>query len=232
MQPAAQNSMSQLDLRERLSAAYASGALDAGLRLLVETQAHLTAQGVDQLLQSEALAGAMLESETPMAMGSGALESVFARIAEDPRQQSPADTFRQAARRAGAVIDEILHLPKPIQDAALEAIGHGGWTFGGPGLRTLKLEIDGASKAEIMRIEPGWRAPRHNHSGGEYTLVMTGAFEDERGRYDVGDIAVAGPGVVHRPTAAPGAICYALAVTEGPLAFTGALGLLNKIWKH
>lgn len=228
MLASAQARLSQLDLRERLTCAYASGALDAGLRLLVETQAHLTPEGVEDLGHAEALAGALFEREPPSAVRPDALESVFARIAQD----KSADPRREAARRAGAVIEEILHLPKPIQDAALAAIGRGGWSFGGPGLRTLQLDLGSDVKAEIMRIEPGWRAPRHDHVGSEFTLVMTGAFEDERGHYGVGDIAVAGPGVMHRPTAAPGSVCYALAVTEGPLAFTGALGLLQKIWRH
>jgi putative transcriptional regulator len=215
-------------LRERLSSAYAAGALDAGLRLLVETQAHLTPEAGQDLGHAEALAGALFEREMPVAMRHDALESVFARIA-DPE---PRDPRREAARRAGAVIEELLHLPKPVQEAALAAVGRGGWTFGGPGLRTLQLDLDGSAQVEVMRIEPGWRAPRHTHSASEFTLVMTGAFEDERARYETGDIAVAGPGITHRPVAAPGGICYALAVVEGPIEFTGALGLIQKIWRH
>jgi putative transcriptional regulator len=222
----------QTDLRDRLTSAYASGALDAGLRLLVETQAQLTPDGVQNLEHADTLVGVLFERETPASMRPGAMEAVFASIADDRHRPQPADPRRDAARRAGAVIEEILHLPNPVQDSALAAIGRGDWTFGGPGLRTLPLNLHGTGKAEIMRIEPGWRAPRHAHSAAEFTLVMTGAFEDERGRYDVGDIAVAGPGVTHRPVAAPGAVCYALAVTEGPLEFTGALGFIQKIWRH
>jgi len=198
----AQARMSQLDLREQLSSAYAAGALDAGLRMLVEAQAHLTPDAEQNLGHAEALAGALFERESASPMRPGALESVFARIAEP----EPRDPRREAARRAGAVIEEILHLPQPVQEAALAAVGRGGWTFGGPGLRTLPLDLDGGAQVEVMRIEPGWRAPRHSHSAAEFTLVMTGAFEDERGRYEIGDIAVAGPGLTHRPIAAPGAI--------------------------
>lgn len=228
MLASAQARMSQLDLRERLTSAYAAGALDAGLKLLVETQACLTPDAAQNLGHAEALAGVLFEREAGVQMRPGALESVFARIAE-PQSRDPR---REAARRAGAVIEELLHLPKPIQEAALAAVGRGGWTFGGPGLRTLPLDLDGDAKAEVMRIEPGWRAPRHSHSAAEFTLVMTGAFEDERARYEVGDIAIAGQGVTHRPVAAPGAICYALAVVEGPIEFTGALGFIQKMWRH
>jgi putative transcriptional regulator len=114
----------------------------------------------------------------------------------------------------------------------LEAIVAGGWTFAGPGLRSLPIDLGSGSKAELLRIEPGWGAPRHSHRGGEYTLVLSGSFHDERGRYRVGDIACAGPTVTHRPVADPGEVCYSLAVTEAPLAFTGALGVFQKLWRH
>lgn len=222
-------SEAQSVLRERLSAAYASGRLDSAMRLLVETQAALRQDAADDLALAEALSGAFLEQECAAPISSALLENTFARIANEPAE---AEVSRTAARKAGAVIDEILALPASVQDHALTAIGRGGWTFAGPGIRSLPLYLGEAAKAEILRIEPGWGAPRHSHQGGEYTLVMTGAFTDERGRYDVGDIAVAGPGLTHRPIAAQGEVCYALAVTEAPLEFTGALGLIQKLWRH
>ena len=90
----------------------------------------------------------------------------------------------------------------------------------------------GDAMAEILRIAPGAAAPRHTHSGDEYTLVLTGAFHDDAGLYRAGDIAIADPGVTHRPTAEPGAVCYSFAVTDGPLKFTGAMGLLTTLWRN
>jgi putative transcriptional regulator len=221
--------MDQAALRERLAAAYAAGQLNPAMCLLVETQAQLLPQAAEDLALAETLAGAFLEQESPTNLSRSALEDVFARIAQgDP---APAKE-RTAARRAAGVLDEILHLPKAVQDAALESIGRGGWTFAGPGIRILPLDLGGDAKAEIIRIEPGWGAPRHSHEGEEFTLVLTGAFSDERGRYGVGDIAMANPHVTHKPIALPGEVCYSLAVTDAPLAFTGALGLIQKIWKH
>jgi len=224
--------LAQRDLRDQLASAYAAGALDVAMGLLVQTQAELIQDGADDLAAAETLAGALLETGPVAGLRPGALEATFARIAADPAGQDGYGRARTAARRAGAVIDEILHLPRAVRDVALTAIGQGGWMFGGPGLRTLELDLAGDAKAELMRIEPGWRAPRHDHSGAEFTLVMTGAFEDERGRYGVGDIAFAAPGITHRPAASPGAVCYALAVSEGPISLTGPLGLIQKFWRH
>jgi putative transcriptional regulator len=228
----------QVSLRENLQAAYAAGTLDGAMRLLVETQAALRQDAHADLALAESLAGLFFEAETPVMMSAGAFDTVMDRIAMDRASPYSADRSdnptRRAARAASTVIDEILRLPKPVQDLALDGIGAGGWTFAGPGLRTLPLDMGKGctAKAEILRIEPGWGAPRHSHHGGEYTLVMAGSFSDERGRYRVGDIALATPSVTHRPVADPGEVCYCLAVTDAPLAFTGALGLLQKIWRH
>lgn len=225
----------QISLRERLQAAYAAGVLDPAMRLLVETQAAIRHDAQADLEVAESLAGLFLEYERPAPVASGSFDAVMDRIAQD--SGSGGDHVdhptRRAARAACAVIDEILHLPRPVQDHALDAIAAGGWTFAGPGLRSLPLHVgEGASKAEILRIEPGWGAPRHSHNGGEYTLVLAGSFSDERGRYRLGDIACAGPSVTHRPIADQGEVCYSLAVTDAPVALTGALGFLQRLWRH
>lgn len=222
----------QIALRERLHAAYASGLLDPAMRLLVETQVALRQDAKRDLDLAEELVGILFESEEPASLSLRSLEQVMEQVGEGGMDQRPEHPVGRAARAASTVIDEILHLPKPVQDYALEAIGSGGWTFAGPGLRTLPLETGSGSKAEILRAEPGRGSPRHSHTGGEYTLVLAGALTDERAVYRAGDVAFASPSVTHRPVANMGEVCYCLAVTDAPLAFTGALGLLQKLWRQ
>jgi putative transcriptional regulator len=136
-----------------------------------------------------------------------------------------------AAVWASQLLSEVLALPAPVRDPALHAIGAGAWRGAG-GLVSFPLIGGPGPKAELLRIAPGKGAPSHTHCGMEYTLVLTGAFADATGRYAVGDIAVMGPTDLHRPTAEPGAVCYALAVSEAPMKFTGALGVLQKLWRH
>ncbi|MEM6850922.1 MAG: cupin domain-containing protein, partial [Pseudomonadota bacterium] len=83
-------------------------------------------------------------------------------------------------------------------------------------------------KVDLLRIQPGFGAPRHTHEGAEITLVVRGAFSDETGRYGPGDVSIASQAVTHRPIAEEGETCYALSVTDAPLAFTGALGWLQR----
>lgn len=221
--------MNEVVLKEALTASYAAGALDPALRLLMETQAAIRVTAKAELEAADAVAGALLERQAPAAMSPQALASVMTAIEASPAADNPE---QRAARAAGGLIDEILRLPRPLHDVALNAIGHGGWMFAGPGLRTLALPIRSDSRTELLRIEPGWGAPRHTHTGLELTLIMTGAFKDGRGRFGPGEIVVSGPDITHNPVADRGEVCYALAVTEGKLSFTGAFGLIQRFWRQ
>jgi putative transcriptional regulator len=100
-------------------------------------------------------------------------------------------------------------------------------------LRSLALSIPGAAAAgeapQLLRIEPGYGAPRHGHGGVELTLVLEGAFRDETGVYGPGDLSVARLGVTHQPIALSGGTCLAYAVSHAPMRFTGVLGLAQRL---
>jgi putative transcriptional regulator len=211
---------------ERL-AAYAAGTLAPGLRLLMDTRAAMLVQAAFEQRLADGLAGDFFSAETPSPLADDALEAALAAI--DAVEVTPALSSR-AAKAAGSALQELLDLPEPLREIALEAAGRKGWKFAGPGLRVMALDVGGSEHVDLLRIEPGHGAPRHDHEGAEYTLVLTGAFADERGRYTPGDISVKQPGEVHRPIAQPGEVCFALAVTEGPLAFKGALGLVQRLF--
>jgi putative transcriptional regulator len=222
--------MFQAALRDHLAAAYAAGALGPSLSLLVETQAALAPDVAARIATAETAAGVFFERETPARLSPDSLERTFARIAaERDRDLAPE---RRAARTAIGFLSEIGNLPEPVREAALNAMIDQSWAVGGRGIRVLRLPLGDGLRTELIRIEPGIAAPRHTHRGDEITLVLAGAFQDERGHYGVGDIAVAGPGVTHRPRAEHGATCYTLAVSEAPLVLTGILGALGKIVTH
>ena len=79
-------------------------------------------------------------------------------------------------------------------------------------------------KATLMRIAPGCAMPRHTHDGREMLIVLEGGYSDEIGTYDVGDVAVANPEVVHRPVADPVEGCLCFAVTDARVKLTGPIG--------
>jgi len=203
-----------------------------GLRLLLDTAAFMRDEAVFSesglsTVDTDSIGGALLEQEMAVEMSVNALGRVMAQI--DGLDQADRRAAL-AARAAGQGLSEILSLPAPVRDAALIALEHSGWKFGGRGLKRLALgepTADGVH-IELLRIMPGSGSPRHDHEGDEVTLVLCGAYHDGHQRYGAGDIAIAHKGLVHQPVAEPGEVCFALAVNVGDLRFSGAVGLVQR----
>jgi putative transcriptional regulator len=66
----------------------------------------------------------------------------------------------------------------------------------------------------LIRMKAGRKAPRHGHSNRDVTLVLEGAFRDEFGVYQRGDIAFAEPGQHHRPEVVGDKDCICLVAKE------------------
>jgi len=81
----------------------------------------------------------------------------------------------------------------------------------------------------IGHMPPGRHFPRHRHPGREDVLVLAGGYEDERGRYEVGEYAVYEPGSEHRPATEPGEECWILFRLEAPIRFLGWRGGLQRL---
>jgi putative transcriptional regulator len=201
---------------------------EPGLALMSATAAAM--REAEPLGAGDRLGGALLEAEAPVAMGAGALGRALADI---DALETLDQRMNRMAREAGRRLSELATLPGPAREAAFAAIESGErWTFAGPGVRRLKLDTGGDALTEIFRLEPGAGAPRHDHQGLEYTLVLTGAFHDGHSLYGPGEIGVGRPGFTHNPVAQPGAVCYALAVSWGEPQFDGLLGLVQKLTRH
>jgi len=203
-----------------------------GLRLLLDTAAFMRDEAVFgegdlSTVHADSIGGTLLEQEMAVEMTTDALGRAMAKI--DGLDQAD-HRAALAAKAAGQGLSEILGLPAPVRDAALNALEHSGWKFGGRGLKRLALAeptADGVH-VELLRIVPGSGSPRHDHEGDEVTLVLCGAYHDGHQRYGAGDIAVAHKGLVHQPVAEPGEVCFALAVNVGDLRFSGAVGLVQR----
>ena len=205
------------------------------MRLLVEAQAGMDAGIAAQCSQADAVSGFLLDAISPAAMTGDALEQVFAVIDAEEAGVGEAAIMspgagdrasRRAAEAAGQAMKEILNLPESVRNLALESGAV--WSFAGPGVRKMALMDDHGAKAELIRLEPGRGVPHHGHDGREFTLVLTGAFHDGRARYARGELCAADPSTEHKPVAEEGEVCIALAVTDGPLAFTGPLGWVQR----
>ncbi|MEE2526569.1 ChrR family anti-sigma-E factor [Hyphobacterium sp. HN65] len=224
--------MTVVSIDEELLIARAAGRLSAPMTLLVDSHAAMN-DGIAAALHDAELASvALFEDEAGETMSDDAVDIAMAMIDALENGSGEAAGLKSvsrpaAASAAGLALDELMDLPAPVRDMALEAGAQ--WRFAAPGVRRIELVSEGNAKAELLRIEPGHGSPSHTHDGQEFTLVLTGAFADGIGRYGKGDLCAAGPETTHRPIAEPGEICIALAVTDGSLKFTGALGAVQRM---
>lgn len=201
-----------------MQAALASGRADPAIALMLHAAAEMRG---DLDRAPEVIAGAALEAEAITPLAPNALEQVFARINGDASPGSPGAP--DDARR------ELIRIPARLRMSIEAAEAANGWKSSA-GLQTLDLALGGECKAEIMRIPAGKAVPRHTHRGNELTLCLSGGFSDGIGSYGPGDVSVTDPSITHRPIADPEGPCYVFAVTDDGLKFTGALGLLQRLF--
>jgi putative transcriptional regulator len=197
---------------------------DPAISLLARTTAAMRADPDYFHREDDVASGLFLVTEQPAGLADDALARALAQI------DASADLDRRAAEQTvggDPRMAELMALPSPLREAALEALKHRGWSFGGFGIRRLALMTGEGTQAELMRVEPGFGAAEHDHAAEELTLIVTGAYDDGHGRYQAGDLSVAQPGFSHAPKAEMGEVCYLLAVTYGPPRFSGAFGLLQ-----
>jgi putative transcriptional regulator len=81
-------------------------------------------------------------------------------------------------------------------------------------------------------IPAGQAVPDHGHRGLELTLVLQGAFRDDKDRFGPGDVEIADEADQHKPVAEAGCDCVCLAATDAPLRFRGIMPrLLQPIFR-
>lgn len=201
-------------LPDDLLAAYAAGTLAPSVDLLVATHIALCPAARKAVATFEAAGGELLQSIEPASVAEDGLERLLARL-EEPESEAPPPPARALDPR----------VPRPLADLLPAGLDGLRWQMLLPGLARFPLPLDGGGgDAQLLRVRPGRSSPRHDHEGEELVLILDGAMRDERDLYRRGEVALAEPGVSHRPSAEPGAVCYCLAVTTAPIRLLGPLG--------
>lgn len=183
--------------------AFAAGDLKAGARLTVAAHLERCPRCDGRVAVLEAVGGALLEAGEAEPMSQGALSSVLERLDAPP--------------------------PKRPR---LEAVLAGGvWLPVAPGvsLKLLSRFADPGERFYLIRAKSGAALPEHGHNGAERLTVLSGAFEDDTGRHDAGELVESWPGQTHTPVACQGEVCICLAATDGPLRLTGIARLIQPL---
>jgi putative transcriptional regulator len=163
----------------------------------------------------ESLGGALLETVAPVPTPPGALEQLLRRIDDlpvRPRSDVGPAVSPEPERLLLAAGVPPLVFPYLADSATAK------WARLAPGVKRIDLQIGPQSTvARLVALQPGLEIPLHDHGGTEYTVVFSGALNDEQGRFGRGDISIREPGECHVQRVDASEVCVALVINEGPL---------------
>ena len=196
-----------IDTVDALMAHYVAGSLPEPARALVQSHLEIKPDNRSLVQDLELLAGEALEETpgTPLTDRDDRLAAIFASIAP----------VAAIAEQKPSVF------PRPIRNLVGFDVDTVPWKTKLPGFKEYSVDIDGC-EVSLMWIRPGRALPAHTHKGIELTLILDGAFVDERGRFGPGDISVADETVDHRPVAEKDRPCIAFSVLDAPIKLTGS----------
>ncbi len=185
---------------------HAAGRLPPAESLVADLHRALSPAGRRYAGMLDSAGGALLESVEPEFIGVGPFDS---NKGADPGGQVAPVAIVPPSRLA------------PYLDGDLLALR---WRKDLVGVPTFRTAIP---MARLLRLDPGERAPGHSHGRRDVTVVLQGAFADEDGVYQKGDLAFAMPGLRHQPRAVGVEPCVCMVATERGRPIRGLLGLFG-----
>lgn len=213
---------------DELLTAYAAGSLSEAESLIVATHSAFCPLCRDGISEFEAIGATLMDELEPEEMAAGSLDFVMSKLDDD--EAWPENVVRHPSTQAAPEkLSGDVVLPQPLRSYVGGDLKDVVWRPVIRGLEEAELSISSPEyNVRLIRVAAGAAMPQHSHQGSEYTLLLTGAYQDSSGRFARGDVQIADGDVDHQPTAELGEPCVCLIVTDAPIKLTGPLGrLLN-----
>jgi putative transcriptional regulator len=204
--------------QEELMAAYSAGSLPLSQALCISTHLERCPECVRKLQRLNHVGSELMQQLEPAPASSELRDKLFARL--DSLTEDSAEKIEQEADSA---------VPKCLQQFVSDGFDKLKWKRVSADIQRVELCRDSnGARVELLKIRPGGSAITHTHLGDEYTVILEGSFSDESGLYGEGDFLFRNNSDEHTPVATQHRECLCLAVTEGPIQFTGVFSrLLN-----
>lgn len=194
---------------------FASGDLDEAFSIAVSAHLELCGECRSGLRAAEACGGQLLEMEHAVATQDGAfdrlrdhLQKTEIKLTETDRDPSHINASE------GAEIDTV---PKSLRRYIGASFDTVPWKTVAPGVRKFDVPLQSSSRQKLymLHIAEGKEVPEHGHDGAEMTVVLSGAYRDEHGRFGRGDVADLDEHDEHQPKVEMGGPCICLVAAEG-----------------
>lgn len=166
----------------------------------------------------DSLGAVMMESQPQVGVSSDMFDAILSRIDSEP-DMTETYISTQAKRMS------------PLQKLLGDDLNSLPWKrqLGDVSVLDISERFPGQREQVVLqKLAAGGKAPAHTHRGSETTIVLQGAFSDQKGVFNQWDFVVLNQEDEHKPVAVGCEDCITLSVLSAPVKLTGTFTrLLN-----
>eukprot|EP01093_Parvamoeba_rugata_P006701 TRINITY_DN2062_c0_g1_i1.p2 TRINITY_DN2062_c0_g1~~TRINITY_DN2062_c0_g1_i1.p2 ORF type:complete len:215 (-),score=6.40 TRINITY_DN2062_c0_g1_i1:189-833(-) len=166
----------------------------------------------------DSLGAVMMESQPQVGVSSDMFDAILSRIDSEP-DMTETYISTQAKRMS------------PLQKLLGDDLNSLPWKrqLGDVSVLDISERFPGQSEQVVLqKLAAGGKAPAHTHRGSETTIVLQGAFSDQKGVFNQWDFVVLNQEDEHKPVAVGCEDCIILSVLSAPVKLPGTFTrLLN-----
>ncbi len=202
---------------------YSAGSLPEPLAAVTAAHVSMCRKCQDELKSLEMLGGLLLQQQPSVGISG---------IKTPPAQTSQPEESDVVAKTGAGRAPDCEMLPKPVAHHFALSADTIPWRRLGPGIWHYQLPLSDGTEGDLrlLKISAGRKMPEHGHGGSELTLVLSGAYADETGRYTRGDMQDLDDDVEHQPVADKETGCICLIASERPAQFKGVVYRIAQYW--
>ena len=157
----------------------------------------------------DSLGAVMMDQQPKVSVSDSSFDQLLARIDSAPAESAPVPKAPRLSALQKLLGDDINNLPWKRQ-------------LGDVSVLDITEKFPGQSERVVLqKLVAGGKAPAHTHRGNETTIVLQGAFADQKGVFNQWDFVVLNEQDEHKPVAVGCEDCITLSVLSAPLKLTG-----------
>ncbi len=194
--------------RDETLLAHAAGTLVPALSALVSCHLALCPRCRAEVRRMELIGGMLLDRAWDEGLSDRSVDRALSRLPQIPADR-PSGNEPEPATSTGGI------LPRPLARYLGMDIDDIPWRELAPGVEQFKIQLPRyGGDLRVLRVQPGKKLLRHGHYGSELTLVLKGAYGDDTGEYQAGEVADLDEEVEHRPRVSGDGECICIIAGE------------------
>lgn len=159
----------------------------------------------------DSLGAVMMEQQPTVSVSDSMFDSILSKIDSEPKNLVVTPAVTKVSALQKLLGDDLNSLPwkRQLGDVSILDV-----TDRFPGQK---------EQVVLQKLAAGGKAPTHTHRGEETTIVLQGAFADQKGVFNQWDFVVLTGDDEHKPVAVGCEDCITLSVLSAPVKLTGTL---------